>query len=152
MTTRVLLAGVLLLPVGLSGCSSATETYCASLADEKQTLTDLAGSAQAPGADAFADSLTVFRRLRDDAPGDIRDEWDTYVFAWEGVTDAFTAAGVNPQDYTPGTTQGSTPGVTEEQARAIEDAAAELRSPRVLDAGKGIEQHARDVCKVDLGL
>ncbi len=150
MTTRVLLAGTLFGLVGLTtGCSSATDTYCAALEDEQQTLTDLAESSGDPGADLIGDSIEVFRNLREDAPGDIRDEWDTFVFAWEGLATAFADAGTGPQEYQPGKTP---PGVSAEQGQAIEQAAAEMRSERVLDAGKGIEQHARDVCKVDLGL
>jgi hypothetical protein len=149
LTTRALVAGMLLTLTGLTGCSSTTDSYCDALEDQKQTLTGLAGSSAEPGTDLFGDTLKVFQDLRDEAPDDIRDEWDTFVFAWEGVADAFDDAGIDPQQYQPGTPP---PGVSAEQARAIEQAAAELRSDRVVDAGTGIEQHARDVCKVDLGL
>lgn len=148
MNTPALLGVLLLVTVG-TGCSSPTESYCGALEDEKDTLTGLAQSSGEPGGDMFDDSLTVFEDLRDEAPEDIRDEWDTFVFAWQGVADAFDAAGIGPQDYEPGATP---PGVSEDQAQAIEDAAATLRSARVVEAGKGLEQHARDVCKVDLGL
>ena len=149
MTRGALLVSALLVLASLTGCASTTEKYCGTLEDEKQTLTDLAQSSKEPGSDLFGDSLAVFEELRDASPDDIRDEWDTYVFAWEGVADAFDEAGVSPQDYQPGE---KPPGVTDEQTKAIEDAAAGLGSDRVRDAGTGIEQHARDVCKVDLGL
>jgi hypothetical protein len=42
--------------------------------------------------------------------------------------------------------------VPEEDAKAVRAAAAELGAARVRDAAGGIEQHAADVCKVDLGL
>lgn len=138
----------LLLVGALSGCASETEEYCDSLADQKQVIADLAGEANKPQADLF-DSLPVFRELRDDAPGDMADEWETFVFAWEGLADAFDAAGVSPDEYDPGDTSS---GVSKEQSRAIEDAAQELRSTRVVDAVGEVEQHANDVCNVDLGL
>jgi hypothetical protein len=149
VTTRGLLAGVLLLTVGVAGCASDTESYCATLKDQEQTLTGLARSSGEPRDGLFEESLAVFRDLRDEAPDDLRDEWDTYVFAWEGVAESFADAGVGPQDYRPGE---APPGVPAQQVRAIELAAEQLRSDRVVDAGTGIERHASDVCKVDLGL
>lgn len=147
MPRGALLASALLAVASLTGCASTTEKYCATLEDQHQTLTDLAKSSAAPGGDLFVDSLAVFGQLRDEAPDGIRDEWDTYVFAWQDMADAFEEAGVSPQDYHPGVRPA---GVTDAQLKAIKDAAIELQSERVVDAGQGIEQHARDVCKVDL--
>ena len=146
---RVLVAGLVLTPLLLAGCGSDTEAYCDELRDQQPALDRLARSAQRPSDELFDDSLQVFQRLRDTAPGDIRDEWDTFVFAWQELVDAFGAAGISPADYQPGHPPDR---VGDQQLDAIEDAAAALRSPRVVDAGSGIEQHANDVCKVDLGL
>lgn len=146
--SRVLVVGLL---AGLSsaGCSSRTESYCDTLQNERQTLTGLATSAGRSGGALFDDSLEVFESLRDQAPDDIRDEWDTYVFAWQGVAAAFDRAGTTPQEYGAGDRPR---GVSAAEAEAIEDAAGDLSSDRVQEAARGIEQHARDVCKVDLGL
>ena len=149
MTKGALLASGMLVLVSLSGCADQTEKYCSTLEDDKQALTDLAKNADEPGSDLFGESLAVFEELRDEAPDDVADEWDTFVFAWQGLADAFDEAGVDPGEYQPGK---KPPGVSDEEAKAIEGAALELASPRVADAGDGIEQHARDVCKVDLGL
>lgn len=131
----------------LSGCASDTERYCDSLADSRETL---AGLASGPGdAAAMDQALQVFRDLRDDAPGDLEDEWSTLVFAYETLTEAFRDADVDPGEYDPAAPP---PSLSDEQVRRIEGAAAELRTPRVMDAADGVEQHARDVCKVDLGL
>lgn len=156
VTRGALLVGVMLALAALAGCSNPTDDYCGTLQDQQQTLKDLARSAGRPagrpgaqaGGDPFGDSLAVFTQLRDAAPDDIRDEWDTFVFAWEDLVDAFDEAGVDPRGYKPGA---KLPGVSDAQREAIDGAAAELQSARVVDAGKGIEQHARDVCKVDLG-
>lgn len=147
-TGALSLTGVLLVSL-LTGCASETEDYCGALEDQKQALTDLAEDARDPQTDLFANSLEIFEDLRDRAPGDIADEWDTFIYAWEGVAEAFDEAGVSARDYRPGDTSGA---VSAEDARSIQDAAAELGSPRVVEAGDGIEQHARDVCQVDLGL
>jgi len=149
MTRGAVLFSALLTLAGLAGCASTTERYCGTLEDERQTLTDLAKASGRPDGDLFVDSLALFGKLRDASPDDVRDEWDTFVFAWEGMVDAFDRAGLSPAGYTPGETP---PGVSAEQVDAITDASANLGSRRVLDAGTGIEQHARDVCDVDLGL
>ena len=139
----------MLVLASVSGCADQTEKYCNTLEDQQQALTDLAKNADKPGSDLFGESLAVFEELRDEAPDDMVDEWDTFVFAWQGLADAFDEAGVDPGKYQP---VNRPPGVSDAEAKAIEGASLELASSRVVDAGDGIEQHARDVCKVDLGL
>lgn len=139
----------MLVLVSLSGCADQTEKYCGTLEDRRATLTDLAKSADRPGSDFIGESLAVLEDFRRDAPDDVVDEWDTVVFAWQGLADAIEAAGVDPGDYRPGNRP---PGVSDAEAKTTADAALELASPRVTDAGDGIEQHADDVCAVDFGL
>lgn len=142
------LSGAVLLPL-LAACSDPTESYCGELEEQQPVLRDLAERADDPGTDVFGESLGVFGTLREAAPGDVADEWDTLYFAWEGLSDAFDAAGASPRAYDPANPP---EGIDQAEQDAIADAAAELRSQRVTDAGDGIEQHARDVCGVDLGL
>ena len=139
-------AAVGLLAVLATGCASETETYCGDLAERRDELTELAAS---PDADALQETRDVLGELRDSAPADIEDEWSTLVFAYESLAEAFDDADVAPGEYDPASPPAE---VTDEQARRIEGAAAELRTPRVVQAADGLEQHARDVCKVDLGL
>lgn len=142
-----LLAGVLVL-TSLAGCASETEQYCDELKDQKQTLSDLAG-AETPPSDALEQTREVFADLHDAAPADIKDEWFMLLNAYETLVEAFDAAGTTPAEYDP---DSPPEGVTDDEVQRIEDAAAKLASRRVLDAADGLEQHARDVCKVDLGL
>ena len=139
----------LLLVMPLSGCASDVERYCGELGEQRSTLSDLAVRSEEPGSDVLAETLTVWRDLRDRAPGDVSDEWSTLVFALEGLQEAFEAAGTSPGEYDPASPP---PGLTEAEADRLQDAAADLASPRVAAAGEGIQQHARDVCKVDLGV
>ncbi len=143
-----ILAGMILV-TSLNGCASQTDSYCSELKDQKQALADLAVRSGEPGEDVLGDTLDVWRDLRDEAPGDISDEWSTLVFALEGLVEAFEAAGTTPGEYNP---DSPPKGVTEAEAKRLQDAATELASERVTAAGEGVEQHARDVCKVDLGL
>ena len=150
---RVRRAGIalsgLVLVASTTSCASETESYCAELEEQKQTLTDLATGSTDPSGNVLEETLEVFQTLREAAPGDIEDEWSTLVFAYEGLADAFEAAGTTPGEFDPG----SPPeGVSDSEAERIEGAAAELRSQRVVKAADGLQQHARDVCKVDLGL
>lgn len=149
MTGRVVLACSVLVLSGATGCASTTEQYCSTLQEEKQTLTELAEGADRPGADLFGDSIDVFEELRDKAPDDVVDEWNTLIIAWRGLDDALAEADVSAADFRAGTKPA---GVSDAEAEAIQAAADELRSPPVIEAGDGIEQHALDVCKVDLGL
>jgi len=138
-----------LLAASLAGCASQTESYCDTLADRREELTDLAVRSDEPGTEVLEQTLDIWRDLEDEAPDDIADEWSTLVFGLEGLIDAFDAAGTNPGEFDPASPP---PGVSEEEADQLRDAAAELASKRVAAAGEAVEQHARDVCEVDLGL
>lgn len=144
----LVLAGVLVAGL-LGGCASDTDRYCGELEQQKETLADLAVRSEKPGNDVLTQTLDAWRTLQEKAPGDIADEWSTLVFALEGVVEAFDAAGTSPGEYDPAHRPA---GVSDAEAKRIEDAAAKLTSSRVEKAGSSVEQHARDVCRVDLGL
>ena len=142
------LAGVLTW-VLLSGCASPTERYCEALSDSREELVRLTEEASNLDDDALGRIVELFRELRSEAPDDIVDEWSTVIFAFESLGSALEDAGVSAGEFEPG---GSTAGLSAEEREVIEDAATELRSRRVTGAGEGLEQHARDVCQVDLTL
>lgn len=129
----------------LTGCGSPTEQYCDRLADSSDRLTRM-------GQDGTGDldaTLELLEGLRAESPDDLRDEWDTVTFAWQGLAEAFERAGAAPQDFDPADPPAQ---LAPAEVRAIQDAASVLVSPRVTEAGRAIEQHGQDVCKVDLGL
>ena len=131
-----------------AGCSDAADDYCAALTEEQATLERLSQRADDPASGALSDSVGVFEGLRDASPEDIRDEWTTYVIAWQGLEAALARAGVDAGAFT----EGEQPqGVTDAELDAVRDAADKMRSQPVVDAAGGIEQHATDVCGVDLG-
>ena len=141
---------LLLVATGLAGCSG-TKSYCSALTEDKQQLTRLASEVGKPGkagADALGETVSVLADLRDEAPDDIADEWRTLVGGLQGLVDAFEESGASPGDFAGGK---QPEGVTDGQYRAVQQAVAELQSTRVRQASKSIEQHAQDVCKVDLG-
>jgi hypothetical protein len=131
-----------------AGCSGATDDYCAALTDEQATLERLSQRADDPASGALSDGVDVFEDLRDAAPEDLRDEWTTYVIAWQELETALERAGVDAGAFTDGE---QPDGVGDDELDAVRDAADKLRSQPVVDAAGGIEQHATDVCGVDLG-
>lgn len=133
----------------LVGCANETERYCSALEDRQGALTDLAGRAGEPGADFYPDLLGIWRDLQSEAPGDLADEWSTLVFSLEAFLDAVERTGATPGEFDP---ENPPEGATEAEVDAATDAAADLGSPRVLTAADDVQQHARDVCKTDLGI
>jgi hypothetical protein len=145
----VAVAGVLV-AAGLTGCGG-TKSYCSALKDDKPRLTKLAARSAEPGATggkALGETVDVLAGLADRAPDDIKDEWDTLVQALRGLSDAIRESGADPGDFAGGA---KPDGVSAGQLDAVQQAAHELQDLRVQQAGTSIEQHARDVCKVDLG-
>jgi hypothetical protein len=149
MSSRAIASAVLLALVGLlSGCGGEdVEGYCEDLSEQQQAIDGLARDGT--GARLVTEGLEIFEPLRDRAPGDVRDEWDTLVFALRGLADAIADAGTTPRQLA---RSGQPDGVTDDELALVRDAAVELTSDRVQAAGTGIEQHAQDVCGVDLGL
>lgn len=139
----------LVLAAGLGGCADETERYCAALEEQQEPLRELAVAADDPGSDFYPDLLAIWRDLRAEAPADIADEWATLVFSMESFVEAVERTGAATGDFDP---ENPPPGATEAQVAAAVDAAEDLRSPRVLSAGEAVQQHARDVCKTDLGI
>lgn len=128
-------------------CQSQQEAYCESLRAERQTFVQLGREVRQGRDGVIADGIDVFERLREDAPDDLRDEWDTFLRAWRGLASTLDRAGASESVFR----RGEQPkGVSDDEYAAIQDAAAQLVDARVLEAASGIEQHARDVCKVDL--
>ena len=134
-----------------AGCGDDADSrggsYCSTLKQEKKQLADLADQAGRPGTDVLTPTREALGRLRDAAPADLRDEWDTVYYAWSSMVDAVKEAGVDPADYRPGQTPA---GVSAADARKLGEVAAELSSPRVVDASRGLEDQARQVCHVEL--
>jgi hypothetical protein len=98
---------------------------------------------------ALLGGLPTLRDLADQAPEDLKDEWQTFLDALDGLAGAIKDAGVKPSDF-----KGGRPpkGLTEKEQQAISEAANQIGTDDVVQASAGIEQQARDVCKVNLGL
>lgn len=139
------------LAASLTGCGSSQQSYCSTLKSDKARLATLSAQTAKPGAAgsrALRRTVDVLDALRDKAPDDIHDEWVRVSDAFRGLQQAIADSGADPGDFRGGRRPS---GVTSGQVRAVQQAAAELQATPVQQAGKSIEQHAQDVCKVDLG-
>ncbi len=145
-SARRTLVAVLLVPLLAAGCASQQEQYCSALEEEQQTLAEL-GEGGFDESGTVARTTDVFQRLAEEAPEDLRDEWDTLTGAWQGLERALEAAGAEESMFE----NGERPeGMSAEDYDRISQAAVQLRSTRVVEAASGVEQHAQDVCGVDL--
>ena len=139
--TAVLVAA-LLLP--LSGCGG--QSYCDALQQQRKEIAEMTGSGS---PSALLDGLPMLRDLAEKAPEDLADEWQTLIGALDGLDDAIREAGVKPADFEDGKPPA---GLSAADQKAITDAANQIGTDGVVQASAGIEQQARDVCKLNLGL
>lgn len=142
------LVGLLLAALlGLAGCGGdGTSGYCNDLETQSEKIADILDSGS---PSALLDGLPVLRGLADRAPSDLDDEWQTFLGALDGLDAAIKEAGVEPSDFKDGKPPA---GLSVRQQQAIADAADQISSDDVVAASTGIEQEARDVCQVNLGL
>ena len=136
------LAAAVLLP--LTGCGGGG--YCSDLKEHRKEIAEMTASGS---PSALLDGLPMLRDLAEDSPDDLADEWQTLVRALDGLDDAIREAGVEPADFQDGKPPA---GLSASDQKAIADAAGQIGADEVVQATSGIEQQARDVCKVNLGL
>lgn len=148
-----LLAGVLVLLALASGCGNPThlltggndvQDYCSALKGDQKQFAEMMESPS-----ALVSSLPMLDDLADKAPDDLTDEWQTFTTAVKGLRDALHDAGVKPSEYVDGKAPA---GLGVADIKAISDAADELSSQATVDAANGIDDQARDVCKLNLGI
>lgn len=144
-TLLQVLAGLVAGPF-LAGCATEQERYCEAVEEHQAELTEIAAQGDAT---ALLDALDIYRELREDAPGDIEDEWQQVVSSLEGLDRALDDAGVDPATYDP---EEPPADVNPEERTAIADAASRVGSLETQQALQGLEQQARDVCKTPLTL
>jgi hypothetical protein len=137
----------LVLAWALAGCGgNQQEDYCEALQERREKIAEMVDS----GSPAvLLDNLPMLRELGEQAPEDLTDEWQTYLAALGGLDQALDDAGVKASDFKDGKPPA---GLDKAERQAIADAAGEVASEETVQAGAGIEQQARDVCKINLGL
>ncbi len=139
---------LLLLAGAVAACSESAEDvradYCETVSERQVDLTELMAE---EGPTTLLDARDVLGDLAEEAPRDIRDEWEQVLDAIDGLDEALEEAGVDAATYD---ADDPPEGVTEEQRQAIARAADELATRETVEAWEGVKQHAKDVCKTPL--
>ena len=118
--------------------------YCKDLEAAKPSLESLKSS----GAAQLQDVFEVTHELADEAPGDVKDAWETYDDAITAIEDALKEAGVGPDELS-SLQRGEVPeGVDQKKLRGLPAIFQKLDSPEVAKASNKIAAHAKDVCQL----
>jgi hypothetical protein len=149
MTARGLVTGVLaaVLLLGPSGCGGDPEKdYCAALKGDQELFAEMQDDTSGL---ALLQHRSALHELATKAPDDLTDEWQTFLGAIDAFAKTLDDVGVRPGDFVGGQPPA---GLSAADRTLIANAASELSSADVAEAASGIEQHAKDVCKLQLGL
>ena len=97
--------------------------------------------------DEFTDRV---EDLADDAPDEVKDDWEVLADAFDGFVDALDEAGLKPADLE-GLASGDIPEDVDMEAltEAMTEAQA-LGGEEFQKATENIEKHAKDECNIDL--
>ncbi|HET6166823.1 MAG TPA: hypothetical protein VFE07_08345 [Marmoricola sp.] len=139
-----LATGVLLLAP--TGCGDKEAGYCKALGSDQKMFAEMEDDTSGLG---LLEHRTRLHALADKAPDDLDDEWQTFLGALDAFASTLADAGVKPDDFVDGKPPA---GLSATDRTRIADAASELSSQDVVEAAAGIEQQAKDVCKLQLGL
>lgn len=141
---RSAVAGVafVLLSLAASGCGD-DDDYCVVAKEDQAVFVD-----DGTGL-GLVTNVAKLKKMAAAAPDDLSDEWQVFLDAVEQLGAAIEAVGLTPNDFVDGSPPASTPAADRQRIAA---AASQLSQPEVVDAANGIEQHAKDVCKFQLGL
>lgn len=136
----------LLLLVLLGGCGDPEKAYCGALKDDQKMFAEMQDDTSGL---ALLKHRSELHQLADQAPDDLTDEWQTFLGAIDAFAKTLQDAGVKPGDFVDGKAPS---GLSADVRTRITNAANELSSVEVVTAANGIEQQAKDVCKLQLGL
>ena len=141
----VALLVAMLLPFAACG-GDESASYCSDLQKDRKEIANMLASGS---PSALLGNLPMLHDLADKSPQDLDDEWQTFLGALDGLDKAIKDAGVEPDDFKDGKPPA---GLSAADKKAIADAANQIGTEGVVQAATGIEQQARDVCKINLGI
>jgi len=148
-------AGGALLVGLLSGCTNPItwvtggnefDDYCSDLSSHQVQFADMFASSS---TDALLKNLPMLEKIAPKAPSDIADDWQNFLTPIQGLKKALDDAGVKAEDYHDGVPPA---GTSTADRKAIAQAAALLATSTATSAASAIDQEARDVCKLNLGM
>jgi hypothetical protein len=127
----------------LSGCGGGgdTDAYCGGLEDAKAAFS---GDMDATKFDELSDQVG---ELVDDAPDEVKGDWETLQGALDELNGALEDAGLTAADLEDPEKLAE---VDPEDAAKIQEVAESLSSDETEEASDNIQEHAKDECDIDL--
>ena len=153
--TATIAAGLLLGASLLSGCggnddgSTAGKGYCGELKSARKELDALSGNA-VPNDKDFATFLDRARKLRDEAPAAVKDDWKVLDGTLEDLKKAFDDAGITLEQFSQAASGANPPGVDAAKLQQLGTKLQGLSNDKLEKATEAIQKHAKDECKIDL--
>jgi hypothetical protein len=145
--TAATTALVAVLAIAGTSCGADPEkAYCQALQADQEMFAAMQDDSSGL---ALLQHRAALHQLADRAPDDLTDEWQTFLGAVDAFAQTLDEVGVKPDDFVDGQPPA---GLDQEKRTRIANAASELAAEDVVAAANGIEQQARDVCKLQLGL
>jgi hypothetical protein len=148
MRSRRLLTALaaVVLALSLQACGDQEKSYCSALSSDQKTFAEMQEDSTGVG---LLTRRTMLHSLADKAPDDLTDEWQTFLGALDAFATTLHDVGVKPTEFV----DGQPPARLSAADRArVAQGASELSDADVVEAANGIEQQAKDVCKLQLGL
>lgn len=145
----VLVAVATLMSGMLTACGGGGDTgaYCDSLKTAKADF----GSLESGDVANFEKAFDTLHELADEAPDDVKDDWETLDGALTDMEKALQDAGIKVSDLEGMVNNGEIPeGADMEKLATLSDDLGAITSGKVEEAGNNIEKHAKDECDVDL--
>ena len=130
----------------VTGCGNSTDAYC----NDLEATVDELGSLTGTDADSMEKAFDAISDLADDAPDEVKDEWQILDEQMEAIDDALDEAGLEFSDLGQLSTGQLPEGVTEEQLTELGEKLQNLSGDEVQEAADTISEHAKDECDVDL--
>jgi hypothetical protein len=129
-----------------SKASGSSGDYCSDLKDAKKQVDALKGG-------DFSDlekTTDTMHKLADEAPDEIKGDWDTLVTGVEKLVDALKAAGLDDDDMATLQSGQIPDGVDMDALQGLMTEIQALDTEEFQKAGDNINKHAKDECGVDL--
>ncbi len=128
------------------GGSAGSGDYCDDLKAAKKNLDSIEGG----DLSSLSDTADQIHKLRDEAPDEIKDDWEILSDGFDKIIAAFKKAGLSDEDIA-NLQGGQLP--DDVDMAALQAAMAEIQElggEEFTKAGDNISKHAKDECGIDL--
>ena len=131
---------------GGGSASGGGDDYCKDLKSAKKSLDSIEGG----DLSNFSDTADQIHKLRDEAPGDIEDDWKVLSDGFDKILDAFEKAGLSEEDIEKLQSGQMPEDVDMAELQSAMTEIQDLGGEEFTKAGDAIAKHAKDKCGIDL--